>query len=82
MKLTTRVIGSTTPAAGEVECELISVEELLALLPGVRRGTLAQWRYEGKGPAYVKVGRRSFYLRSSVDEWLTAHLHVIPSERP
>jgi predicted DNA-binding transcriptional regulator AlpA len=82
MKLTTRTIESTTPVAGEVACDLVSVEELLELLPGIRRGTLAQWRYEGKGPAYVKVGRRSFYLRSSVDEWLTAHLHVTPSERP
>lgn len=82
MKLTTHTTAGTSQSAEEVECDLISVEELLELLPGVRRGTLAQWRYEQKGPAYVQVGRRSFYLRWSVEEWLSARLHITASERP
>lgn len=82
MKLTMRTTPGTSQPAKEVECDLISVDELLELLPGVRRGTLAQWRYEEKGPAYVQVGRRSFYLRSSVEEWLSARLHITTTERP
>ncbi|WP_284529156.1 AlpA family transcriptional regulator [Microbacterium sp. T2.11-28] len=58
--------------------ELMSIEQLLELLPGVSRGLLAQWRYEGHGPDFVKLGRRPLYVRKSVQEWLEANLHVQP----
>lgn len=32
--------------------------------------TLDQWRYLGKGPAYVRVGGSIRYRRSDVDRWL------------
>ncbi len=32
--------------------------------------TLAQWRYRGVGPAYLKVGRHVRYRRADVDGWL------------
>jgi hypothetical protein len=32
----------------------------------VHRETLAQWRREGKGPKFTKVGRRVFYDRASL----------------
>jgi hypothetical protein len=31
--------------------------------------TLAQWRWQGKGPDYVKVGRRVFYRREDVERF-------------
>ncbi len=31
---------------------------------------LAQLRWQGKGPAYVKIGRLVRYRKSAVDEWL------------
>lgn len=34
--------------------------------------TLEQWRYLGKGPDYVKVGKSIRYRRSAVDRWLDA----------
>lgn len=71
--------GAHAPHDSEAsELELMSIEQLLELLPGVSRGLLAQWRYEGSGPDYVKLGRRPLYVRRSVQEWLEAHLHVHP----
>jgi excisionase family DNA binding protein len=39
----------------------------------VPEATLAQWRYKGTGPAYVKVGRHVRYRREDVDTWLAEH---------
>lgn len=33
-------------------------------------GTLANWRYQGRGPRFVKVGRHVRYRRSDVEAWL------------
>lgn len=32
--------------------------------------TLAQWRYLGKGPRWIKVGRHCRYRWSEIDAWL------------
>lgn len=32
--------------------------------------TLAQWRHNGKGPAYIKSGSRVLYLGQDVLNWL------------
>lgn len=40
---------------------------------GVTAERLKAWRYEGKGPAYVKVGRFVRYRRRDVDAWLSAN---------
>ncbi|MCL5776438.1 helix-turn-helix domain-containing protein [Limibaculum sp. FT325] len=34
--------------------------------------TLARWRHEGKGPAYIKSGSRVLYLGADVLAWLAA----------
>ncbi len=34
--------------------------------------TLARWRHEGKGPAYMKSGSRIVYRGSDVLAWLDA----------
>lgn len=36
---------------------------------GVPLGTLANWRYLGRGPAYLRVGRHVRYLESAVASW-------------
>jgi excisionase family DNA binding protein len=41
-----------------------------AFLGGVPVGTLANWRYQGRGPRFVKVGRHVRYRRSDVEAWL------------
>lgn len=35
--------------------------------------TLEQWRYQGKGPAFVKVGHAVRYRRRDLDAWLDAN---------
>ena len=37
---------------------------------GVPIGTLANWRYQGRGPAFVRVGRHVRYRAEDVGEWL------------
>jgi excisionase family DNA binding protein len=37
-------------------------------------GTLANWRYQGKGPRFVKIGRHVRYRRSDVEAWLEANV--------
>jgi len=32
--------------------------------------TLARWATQGNGPARIKVGRRVFYCKSTVQKWL------------
>ena len=42
---------------------------------GVPEQTLAQWRYLGKGPAFIKVGRHVRYHPEDVKAWLNANRH-------
>ncbi|QGG97088.1 helix-turn-helix transcriptional regulator [Actinomarinicola tropica] len=37
--------------------------------------TLAQWRYLGMGPSYLKLGGHVRYRRSDVDAWLDGCRH-------
>jgi hypothetical protein len=54
--------------------ELVPDTEVAKILHQ-RTQTLAAWRCEKKGPAYVKVGRRVFYRRSDISEWLGKQRH-------
>ncbi len=40
---------------------------------GVKPETLNQWRWLGRGPAYVKVGRTVVYRLKDLDAWLDAN---------
>jgi predicted DNA-binding transcriptional regulator AlpA len=44
----------------------------LALLVLGRPSTLAHWRCEGRGPAYIKIGPRVAYRGSDLNQWLEA----------
>lgn len=60
----------------DVEDRLLWPEEVAEVL-GVPVGTLANWRYQGRGPAFVKVGRHVRYRRSDVAGWIEQH--VVPA---
>lgn len=32
--------------------------------------TLSEWRITGRGPKYIRAGRRALYRPEAVDEWL------------
>lgn len=56
--------------AGE-EDELLTGRETSETLK-VPEATLTDWRYRGKGPEYVRVGRGVRYRRTAIDRWLEA----------
>lgn len=51
------------------ERKLYNSEDLSDFL-GTTPGTLAQWRFHGKGPRFVKIGRNVRYRASDVLAWL------------
>lgn len=48
---------------------LLSPEEIATMLE-VTAHTLAQWRAEKRGPAYVRLGRNVFYRLADVQAWI------------
>ena len=44
--------------------------ELLAIW---KASTLANWRYERRGPAYMKVGKRVYYRGDDLNAFLLKH---------
>lgn len=47
----------------------------LARLLRIPEATPAQWRYLGRGPKFVKVGRHVRYRTNDVEAWLLANCH-------
>jgi predicted site-specific integrase-resolvase len=39
-------------------------------------GTLQNWRWQGKGPAYIKSGRTVLYAESDIVAWQLAQRQV------
>lgn len=48
-------------------------ESALAARLGVSRSTLQSWRYAGRGPRFIKLGRLVRYRSSDVDAYLQAN---------
>lgn len=42
---------------------------------GLKVATLRAWRHQGRGPAYVRLGRAIRYLPVDVDEFLNSNRH-------
>ena len=42
---------------------------------GLKVATLRAWRNQGRGPAYVRLGRAIRYLVTDIDEFLTSNRH-------
>lgn len=55
--------------------ESLVAPEVLAKMTSVTTGQLAQMRYLGTGPEYVKVGTRVRYALSDVESWIADHRH-------
>ena len=65
---------------------LINPDELIAdgkaaSILGVKTQTLTTWRSEGRGPAYVKIGRRVYYHRPDILAFIAAGRRV-PDNSP
>jgi hypothetical protein len=42
----------------------------------VSRRTLEQWRWQGKGPKFLKIGGRVVYRLQDVESYEAQHLHA------
>jgi predicted DNA-binding transcriptional regulator AlpA len=42
---------------------------------GLKVAPLRAWRHQGRGPAFVRLGRAIRYLASDIDEFLAANRH-------
>ena len=52
--------------------EFLTSKELAVLLH-ISIATLKNWRKQGRGCPYIKVGRKILYELSDVKQWLKAH---------
>jgi excisionase family DNA binding protein len=50
-------------------------EAALAVRLGVSRSTLQSWRYSGRGPRFIKLGRMVRYRVADVHAYLSANTH-------
>ena len=55
-----------------VTLEKLWTVDQLAEFAGVSVTTLYYWRWEGKGPKAIKVGRHLRYRESDIEKWLEA----------
>lgn len=55
--------------------EFLTPDDLVERWGGtIGKGTLANWRAKGRGPAYVKVGGRVVYPLDKVEAWEAQNL--------
>lgn len=52
--------------------EYLTPDQAAALIPGMTKQALAQKRYLGTGPKYLKPGKRVLYRKADVIAWLEA----------
>jgi predicted DNA-binding transcriptional regulator AlpA len=59
---------------------LLSIEEVMERF-GVTRNALAQMRYEGRGPKFVKLSVRNIkYRESDVEAWIADRVYSTTAE--
>jgi len=62
-----------TPLPAELERFRSVSEKLAAPIIGCQPMTLANWRCQGRGPAYRKIGRSIYYNLAELIEWRDSH---------
>lgn len=65
---------STTVEANQPVTETEAATRL-----GLKVATLRAWRHQGKGPAYVRLGRAIRYLAIDLDDFLHSNRHAARS---
>lgn len=70
----TRSQCSCPPAKEESGSDLLSTTEASAVIQ-ITAGTLNGWRYLGKGPDYVKLGRKVRYRRADLTRFIEDNVH-------
>lgn len=58
---------------GPLRDQLLSPQELAESLD-LSPSTLSSWRCENRGPCYLKIGRKIWYPKNRVNEWVENQL--------
>ena len=53
----------------------VSAKEAARIL-GVHPNTLCKWRISGKGPAFIKIGRRVRYRMTEISTWMSERTYL------
>ena len=74
------VVQPTAPS--KPDSSLLTTKQAAEVL-NLTASTLNKWRVHGGGPQFVKLGRRVFYRKTSLDSFvsLKAHLHTSEYQR-
>lgn len=72
-------MSSTSPTSTALLDSLVS-PETLAEKAHVTVRNLGEWRATGRGPKFIRVGKKPFYRPEAIDEWLLAQEHSSTSE--
>ncbi len=75
---TASIVGMTTQEL-EAWTTTLSPEEAAERL-GLQASTLANWRWRGSGPRYVRVGGRVRYQLVQIANWLDEHTRTSTSD--
>lgn len=73
-KGTTMLNTGTTATATTAASQPMTESEAASRL-GLKVATLRAWRNQGRGPAYVRLGRAVRYLAIDIDEFLNSNRH-------
>lgn len=57
------------PAEPVLNKRLLTPNDVVALIPGLKLKLLAEWRYKKTGPRYYKVGRIILYPFDDLEVW-------------
>ena len=69
---------STEPP--DLLADWVSREELARAL-GLTADTLARWEARRQGPPCTRIGRKTFYRRATIQEWIQAQEQAHPVRR-
>lgn len=60
--------------------ETYTIEDMIQKFPGTTRGSWAQLRYRGVGPAFFKVGRKVYYSADAVEKFIREQTRTITGD--
>lgn len=69
------IVRESSPDVETADVKHLIDEGTLATRLGVSRSTLQTWRYSGRGPRFIKLGRMVRYRVADVDAYLNSNTH-------
>jgi len=63
------------PSAATTQSPLLSPDAAAAHLM-IHPRTLSNWRVQGRGPRYCRIGRQALYRQADIDEWVDGRVYA------